>query len=440
MRKEEYYIWHPLKRANEGEAFKCIEVGDGIYVYDENGKEYIDCQSGLWNVSLGYKNKHIADAISNQLNRISYVNPCEHTNDTVLRLSDKIVKITPETFNSVFFTCTGSESVELSIKYARKYQKLNGNLNKNKIGVLNASYHGTYYGSMSASQLENEFKDGYGPLLDGFISFSIPFCRCCRVGELKKECLDRFLLRLESNFEKHKEELAAFIFEPILGSAGIIPLPREYVKLLRDLCNKYEVLLICDEVATGFGRTGKMFGFEHYEIIPDIICLSKCMNSGYLPIGAVVVSDKVKDSFNSNESLMFHLSTQNCNPVCCASAEAVVDILMNESYIEEVDIKGKVLKEKLQNKIKDNNLFFDVRGIGLMLSIDLVNSKATNEPITREILIAIVNKLKSRGLIVGYFYNYGISSGIDIFPPFITSYEDIDRISDIIAKVLNRFG
>lgn len=440
MIKQRDYTWQPLKKANEGETLNCIVKGDGSSIYDEEGKKYIDYQSGLWNVSLGYGNKHIINAIVNQLNNISYVNPCEHRNDTVLRLSNKIINITPETFNSVFFTCTGSESVELSIKYARKYQKLNGNLVKNKIGVLSASYHGTYYGSMSASQLENEFKDGYGPLLDGFISFTTPFCRCCRIDELKNECLDKFLFELESNFEKNKSELAAFIIEPILGSAGVIPLPQEYVKLLRQLCNKYEVLLICDEVATGFGRTGKMFGFEHYGITPDIICMSKGMNSGYLPIGAVVVCDKVKDSFISNDSLVFHLSTQNCNPVCCASAEAVIDILIGENYSEKVYLKGKMLKEKLENKIKNHNLVFDIRGIGLMLSIDLVNSKVTNEPITMEKLMKIVNMLKKRGLIVGYFYKYDVSCGIDIFPPFITSNEEIDKVSETIEKVLNRFG
>jgi adenosylmethionine-8-amino-7-oxononanoate aminotransferase len=440
LKRQGCYTWQPLKRANEGDTLNCIVRGDGSYIYDEAGKKYIDYQSGLWNVSLGYNNKNIIDAIVNQLNSISYVNPCEHINDTVVRVSNKIINITPEKFNSVFFTCTGSESVELSIKYARKYQELNRNISKNKIGVLKGSYHGTYYGSMSASQLENEFKDGYGPLLEGFINFPDPFCRCCRVDELKKECLDSFLLNLESKFDKYKDELAAFIFEPILGSAGVIPLPQEYVKLLRNLCDKYKILLICDEVATGFGRTGKMFGFEHYGITPDVICLSKCMNSGYLPIGAVVISDTVRDTFIKNECIMFHLSTQNCNPVCCASTEAVIDILTNEKYLEIIELKGEILKKDLEDKIKEHNLVFDIRGVGLMLAIDLVNSKVTNEPINRQKLRDIVSALKSRGIIVGYFYNCGISCGIDIFPPFITSYEQIDDFSDILSKVLNRFG
>ncbi|ADL53293.1 aspartate aminotransferase family protein [Clostridium cellulovorans] len=440
MKGQGKFTWNPLRRADDIDNLKCITSAEGCHIYDEYGKRYLDCQSGLWNVSLGYGNKHIIDAIVNQLNKVTYVNPCEHTNDTVLRLSKKIIDITPEKFNSIFFTCTGSESVELAIKYVRKYQSLIGNYRKNKIAVLSASYHGSYYGSMSASQVENNFKDGYGPFLDGFISFPIPFCRCCKIDELKKECLDGFLIELEKNFEKYKEHLGAIILEPILGSGGVITLHKEYLQLLRELCDKYGVLLIFDEVATGFGRTGKMFAFEHYQVIPDIICLSKCMNSGYLPIGAVLISDKVKEPFIKSESLVFHLSTQNCNPVCCASAEAVIDQLQEENYIEAVEIKGKRLKEKLQERLIDHNLVFDIRGRGLMLSIDLVDSKATNELINKDKLDNIIRLLKNRGLIVGKFHIDNVTAGIDLFPHFIVNEKDMDEIADTISKVLNRFG
>ncbi|HOV26309.1 MAG TPA: aminotransferase class III-fold pyridoxal phosphate-dependent enzyme [Pseudobacteroides sp.] len=434
-----YNVCHPLRKMDSGAELRKVEHGEGIYVFDEFGKKYIDAECGLWNVSLGYANKDIIQSITEQLQNVNYVNLCDNTNSTVKQLGEEIIDLLHDDMEKIYFTCTGSESNELAIKLARKYHQLKGNKQKRKIGVLEASYHGSYYGSMSASQYESEFKDGYGPLLDGFSAFPIPFCRCCKSANLSKECNDRFESELVGKFELLKDELAGFIIEPILGSAGIIPLPAGYVSLLEKLCKENDVLLICDEVATGFGRTGRMFAYEHYGIKPDMVCMSKGINSGYLPLGAVAFNKKILNAFTEKNELLFHLSTQNGNPASCASALATINQIKRDNLLESTRVKGELLINELRSKLGDHPLVFDIRGRGLMIAIDLMENRATHELLSLSKLLDLVERLAKKGLIAGYCYSPKYVTGITLFLPFIINDEELYKVIDILEKTLLKF-
>lgn len=433
------YVYYPLRNIKGNEELLTITKGQGIYVWDDNGKKYIDGQCGLWNVSLGYANENIVKAITEQLNNICYVNTCDYTAPVIKELGQKLISIMPQGFNKVFYTCTGSESVELCIKLIRKYHKAKGNDKKTNIAVFESSYHGTYYGAMSASRLEDDFKKDYGPFLNGFMPVKVPFCRCCKIDDLSKECLSKFLEDLRNTIEKNKDTLAAFILEPILGSAGVIPLPVEYMQELRRLCNENDILLVCDEVATGFGRTGKLFAFEHYGIKPDMASFSKGINSGYLPFGAVVIDEKITKVLEENNSMILHLSTQNGNPIACASALANINTILNEDYVSKVREKGLYIKERLNEILKDHPLVFDIRGEGLMLAIDLVEDRLTNKNICMDKLANIIKLFEKRGLLIGMYNNAKYSSaGLVLFLPFIIENEEIDKLIDIFEKVFKR--
>ncbi|MBU3089198.1 aspartate aminotransferase family protein [Clostridium gasigenes] len=437
---KKYRVWHPLGTVSVGQEHLNIISGDRIYVQDSNGKTYIDGLCGLWNMSLGYNNKKIINKITEQLMEIPYVNLCEFTNSTVQELANKLIYLLHRDIEKIYFTCTGSESNELAIKIIRKYHALKGNYGKKKIGVIASSYHGSYYGSLSASQFESKNKSGYGPFLDDFITFDLPFCRCCKSGVLSSECLDVMIKNLKKQFEEEKDMLAGFIIEPIIGSGGIIPLPYEYLTVLSKLCTENDVILVYDEVATGFGRTGKMFTFEKHKINPDIVCMSKGINSGYLPMGAVAINKKIYEVFKVSSEALFHLSTQNGNPVCCAAALATIEQLEEDDralvcYVEKM---GEFLKSQLMESLMYHPNVYDIRGEGFMLAIDLVESKFSNEILQQNNLLAIVQMLKRNGLVTEACYNPGTTSSIIMFLAFIITQDEIKNVVNIIKKTLTR--
>lgn len=437
--KNKDYVYYPLRKIKGEEELMTITKGQGIYVWDDKGKKYIDGQCGLWNVSLGYSNENIVKAITDQLNSICYINTCDYTNPVIQELGQKLISIMPQGFNKLFYTCTGSESVELCIKLVRKYHKVKGNDKKTNIAVFESSYHGTYYGAMSASRLEDNFKRDYGPMLQGFMPVKVPFCRCCKINNLSEKCKFKFLEDVRKAIEENKDTLAAFILEPILGSAGVIPLSVDYMQELRRLCDENDILLICDEVATGFGRTGKLFAFEHYGIKPDMVSFSKGINSGYLPFGAVVIDERITAALEENNSMILHLSTQNGNPIACASALANINTILSGDYVSKVREKGRYLKERLREILGEHPLVFDIRGEGLMLAIDLVEDRLSNANINMDKLVNIIKLFEKRGLLLGMYNNTKyFSAGLVLFLPFIIEDEELNKVIDIFEKVFKR--
>ncbi|MFB9325004.1 daptide-type RiPP biosynthesis aminotransferase [Paenibacillus aurantiacus] len=431
-----YPIVHPLKDVRLGEEFTAIAAGEGIYVQDTNGRTYIDGISGLWNVSLGYRHPGIRQAVIEQLDRVPYVNPVDGANPTTLAFAERLLQATPDSLTKVAYTCTGSESVELAIKLMRKYFNLRHQPDKNRIVVLDKSYHGTYYGSMSASGIDREISESYGPKVPGFVFHPLPVYGDSTPGQISPEGLAHRMRELEQLFEQESGTLAGIILEPIIGSGGIIPLPDDYLRKVKALCVKHDVLLAFDEVATGVGRTGRMFAFEHSGVVPDILCLSKGINSGYLPLGATLFSEEIYQAFARAGSHIEHLSTQNGNPVACAAGIATLDAVQAPGMLESIERKGALLRQSLESALANSPLLLEVRGKGLMLGVALTSNKATGALLSAERLSAIVAKLKQRGLLVYPFHTPELTTGFHLFPPFIINEAEMAKMVQIIAKVL----
>ncbi|GGO00045.1 daptide-type RiPP biosynthesis aminotransferase [Saccharibacillus kuerlensis] len=430
VQKAVYPLIHPLKNVQLGESFTSMSNGSGIYVQDVNGKPYIDGISGLWNVSLGYGHPGIRQAIVDQLDRIPFVNLVDQTNPTTVKFAEELLSLTPERLSRVIYTCTGSESAELAIKLMRKYQSLRGLEEKQNIVALSISYHGTYYGAMSASGIDQEISQGYGPKVPGFLFHNTPLSALGRGSEEEE------LQAIEELFNREGDRIAGMIVEPIIGSGGTIPLPDAFLRKIRELCDRHGALLAFDEVATGMGRTGRMFGFEHSGAVPDILGLSKGINSGYLPLGAVLFSENIYREFAAAHLHIEHLSTQNGNPIACAAGLATIEALKEPGMMEHITDMGELLRGLLNEALADCPAFKETRGKGLMTGVALRSDLTGEDCMEAERLSALVGRLKQRGLIVYPFYTPGVTTGFHLYPPFIINAQEVAKIVGIIKKTL----
>jgi adenosylmethionine-8-amino-7-oxononanoate aminotransferase len=425
--------WRPFNKADIDNTLTIVK-GEGVCLYDNYGNKYLDAFSGLWNVNYGYSDTVIKEAIKEQIDKLPYVNPITLSSDQAIELSNLLCGITHDEINKVVYTCSGSESIEAAIKISRKYSNLIGK-NKHHIAVMEGSYHGSYYGGMSASVYEENEKVGYGPMLDGFVKLSVPFCRCCKTEEMTEDCKAKILQKLEEELLAYKDDLCAILVEPILASGGVIPLFQEYISRIYSFCKNNDILFICDEVATGFGRTGTMFRFQQFDLKPDLITLSKGINNGYLPLGALCVTKKIEDVFIKNNQILFHLSTQNSNPICLAAALATIKKMQTDNILEKIKGNSEYFRSVLNRELLTFDMVYDIRIYGLMAAIDLVD-KESREPIAKELLFKIIGRICSMGCFVGISYVKDVTSSILLFPQFIATKHNIDEIAKTVKLAL----
>lgn len=392
--------------------------GEGAYLLDSNGRKLLDLCGGIWNVPFGYRNAYMNQKIQKQMEELPFCNLITHVAEVQYRYAERLTTLLH--MPSVLLTCSGSEAVEAAIKACRQYQELRGS-GKREIAAFNLAYHGTSYGAMSVSGIDREVTGVFGPLLREITWVETPH------AIYEKEAWKK---AVEELFASRGSRLAGFIVEPIIASGGVIPIPPEILSYIERRCREEGVLLILDEVSTGFGRTGVPFVYQALGLRPDLLCLSKGITNGYMPLGVLAFSEEVAGLFAKQHASFEHFSSQSGNLGAIAAADAVLD-LMEDYPSYEVGKKGQIFREILREGLSET-AGIDVRGRGLMaaVSFDVRIGGASLEK--------LLEGLKRRGILSYYFYNRGYNMGLSFFPPFLVTEEELVRAAGIILGQIRR--
>ena len=346
-----------------------IEEGRGAYLKDIDGKEYIDCFSGISVVNTGHCNPEVVEATINQIRKLIHAASYIYYVTPVVKLAEKLAEITPGKLQKTLFVNSGAEAVECSLKLARKFTK------RYEFLALMCSFHGRTLATLSVTGQSERRKWNMGPYLTGVSFVPAPYCYRCFFGLRYPECDLRCARFIEKVIEfSTGKGIAAFIAEPVLGEGGIIVPPPEYFKIVKEILDKHEILFICDEVQTGFARTGKMFAIEHYSIQPDLMVMAKGIANGF-PLGACIAKPEISDSFEPGD----HLSTFGGNPVSAAAALANIEYMQREKLPEKSLEKSRYVIKRLEEMMEKHKLIGDVRGKGLMIGVELVKNRETKK-------------------------------------------------------------
>ena len=432
------YVWHPFTQMKDWLTDKplVIDQAKGSYVIDTDGNKYLDGVSSLWVTVHGHGKKEIDQALIKQINQLDHSTMLGLSNTPAIELAKKLVDITPDGLDKVFYSDNGSTSVEIAIKLAYQYWQNIGRTEKRKIVHLANSYHGDTLGSVSVGGIDL-FHKVYKDLIFKAIKVDFPDFYRAPLGkgypEYAYECVQKFENLLK---EKH-HTIAAFVIEPLVqGAAGMIMFSKGILKRFEQLCKKYDVLLICDEVATGFGRTGKMFACDHEYVTPDMMCLAKGITGGYLPLAATMVSQRIYKGFLHDFKEMktfFHGHTYTGNPLACAAALANIDIFQKEYVLKNLQPKIKFLAQKLK-------MFYnlpsvgDVRQKGFMVGIELVKDKQSKEPFAWENRVGakVCEKARERGVIIR-----PLGDVLVLMPPLSMSESELKELVDVVCWAID---
>jgi len=425
------FIKHPLVMAK----------ADGVWYEDVTGKKYLDGLSGIFVVNVGHNNQRVIAAMKEQMDRICFAPPLHSTNPRAVELANLISEITPGDLDTVKLLSGGSEATEAAMKLARQYHRQTGNPNKYKVIARYEGYHGATMGALSATGLKRR-KVMFEPTLTGFIHVLPPKCFRCPYGRRYPDCeiLCATIIGDIIEFEG-AESVSALIVEPISNTGGIITPPPEYHPILRKICDETDVLLIFDEIITGFGRTGQMFAAQTFNTLPDILCMGKGMASGYAPLAAIAFRDHVARAFwgREEEEVEFsHGHTFGGNPIASAAGIACIREIQERNLCRRAEEMGSYLWKRLE-ELKDLGIIGEIRGRGLLIGVEFVKDLKTKEPFGKDVKFGIqVGKTAlSKGLMIRYDPNW-----IAFAPPLIVTREEIDMMVDIftesVKEVFNR--
>lgn len=400
---------------------------DGVYIIDNEGKRYLDFCSQLKSVNVGHRNHKIIKAIQEQVERVCFIST-GFAIEPRSRLVKALAELTPGDLNKFFFTLGGADAVENAVKFAKAYTK------KFKIISLYRSYHGATYGAVTLTG--DRRRTWAEPGIPGVVHVHNPFCYRCSFGLTSPGCGLQCAEHIaEVIAYEDPDTLAAIIVEPVTGAGGIIIPPEGYLKRLREICDQNNILLIADEVMTGFGRTGQWFAMQHWDVVPDLMTIAKGLTSSYLPLGAVALSEKVSRVLE-NEMLYCGL-TYSAHPVCCAAACATVEVYKEDSLIENSRAMGEILKIGLE-RLKDRHICVgDTRAIGLFGCLDLVKNRHTKEPIDSK---GFGKEISKRLMDKGLYSPIGSMQPITILftaPPLSINERQLHEGLEIIDEVLD---
>jgi adenosylmethionine-8-amino-7-oxononanoate aminotransferase len=414
-----------------------ISRGEGSTVWDTNGKQYIDGLAGLFCVNVGYGRQEIIDAITAQLQKISYVSPFSFPNEPAVELAARLAEISPVGKDArVFFVTGGSEAVESALKISKQYQRLRGFQGRTKTISRRIAYHGTTMGALAVGGLTGVRKV-YEPLLPGARHVPIPHRYRCDYCARSSDCSGQCTREVANLMEfESPDTIAATIMEPVQNSGGCIVPPLTYYPEIRRLTRENGIVMIMDEVICGFGRTGKMFGTEHWGVQPDMITLAKGLTSAYYPLGAVIVAQEIADAFIGEEAKkLMHGITFGGHPVAAAAALANLRIIERENLVEQAAQKGDYLRAELHKALDRHASIGDIRGAGLFIGIEFVKDKSTREPMEGGPMMGwLSDQLVSRGLICRC--DDRLDPVIQLSPPLVITRQELDQIVSTIQEVV----
>lgn len=405
--------------------------GEGSYLYDADGKRFIDALSGLWNVVAGHGRRELVQAAADQMSQLAYCSSYSgSTNLPAIRLGEELARITYPKINRFFFTSGGGESTEAAVKTARYFWKLKGHPEKTKVISRILGYHGTTLAAMSATGM-NWYWPMFEPRVPGFLHIPSPYPYRYQAppgvsqGIAAANELEQAILR------EGPETVAMFLAEPVQGAGGVMVPQDDYFPRIREICDRYDVLFVADEVITGFGRTGKMFALDHWGVEPDLILFAKAITSGYFPMGGIGLSDPVAEVLDTGSLPWMHAYTYSAHPVGCAVALRNLRIIEEENFPEQAREKGEYLLRRLREAVGDHPHVGEVRGLGMMCAVEFVKDRATREefPPTEQIGNKVHAATQERGMFTrlrGDVYC--------IAPPITSSRETLDEIAQILQE------
>ena len=379
------HIWHPCAQMKDYEQLPpmVIDRAKGAWLYDVYGKGYLDIVSSWWANLLGHTNEKINARIAAQLDQLEHVIFANFSHRPAIELAERLATLVPEGLTKFHFNDNGSSAVEAALKMAFQYCQQTGRTGKTRFMCLSEGYHGETIGALSVGSMDL-FAEMYQPMMMDNIHIEAPDCYRCPYGETRDTCSCACFEHAERAFAAHGHETAAMIVEPLLqGSAGMRIYPEEYLRKLRALCDAHDVLLIADEIATGFGRTGRLFACERAGITPDLMCLSKGLTGGYMPMSITVVKQKIYDAFYADWSegkAFMHSHTYAGNPLGCSAALAVLDILDEENILERAEETASWLSARMEETFGAHPNVGEIRHIGLIHAVELVEDRAAKRP------------------------------------------------------------
>ena len=430
MERSSHLILHLTPKTAAEKGIPVISRGEGVYVFDSEGKKYIDLVAGVTRpIHLGYGNSELAQAIYDQMMALAYFTPMMFANEPAIKLAEVLSEITPGAINHFAFECDGSEAVETAMKLAKHYHYFRGDKGRYKILSRKGAYHGVNGIGVRALGSVLPMRHMMEPLAPGSVFAESPYCYRCAYGLIYPDCGIACAHRIERIVEfEGPEHFSVFIGEPIQQGFGALVPPKEYWPLIRKICDKFGILLIIDEVICGFGRTGKMFATEHFDVQPDLMTMAKGITSGYVPLGAVGATDAVMapiEVFN-------HLHTYGNHPVSCAAGLKTIEILQRENLVQAAEHLGKYFLEGLK-QLERHLIVGEVRGAGMWIAIDFTADKKTRAPLPAEHLVNMTQRAKKKGLIIKLA---PMRQALEFAPPLTIQKEEIDEALKIIGECI----
>ncbi|MDR3637879.1 MAG: aspartate aminotransferase family protein [Isosphaeraceae bacterium] len=436
---EETFLRHLFVRDQMAEWSKhplIMARAEGVCYWDVNGKRYLDALSGIYVASVGHNNKRVIDAIKRQLDVLCFSPPMHGTNPVAVQLANLLAEVTPGDLSAVKFQCGGSEVTEAAIKLARQYHRLTGSPGKYKVISRYLSWHGSTLGSLSASGLKGR-KTVNEPMAPGFLHVFPPTCYRCPFGKSYPDCgvtcatIVGDVIAMED-----PDTVAAIMVEPIGHTGGVIDPPEEYLPILREVCDRNNVLLIFDEIITGAGRTGRMFAAETFGVVPDVLCTAKGLSGGYAPLSAMICRQPIADAFwgpVSENPGFVEGHTFEGNPISCAAGIAVLREILERDLCANVRVQGERLHRRFSEMAERHGVIGDIRGKGLFQAIEFVRDTTTKEPFPAAVGFGarVGRRALEHGLLCRFDPNW-----IAFGPPLVSTAEQIDEMAAILDRSL----